>query len=367
MSPQPAKIDPDLSTLTVHVSKPKAAAARRLVELGLNVLLIRDDEGDSERFVFSKRLAVDRRAGNSFLNGIMDKTLFTAAIYLREHFRLPVLIVEGPINYEHRGFDPQSVRGALSSMVLEYGVNVLTTADLEDTVQLLVMMARQEQIGIPEISLVPKRTAKTLPDMQRRVAEMLPGCGRVMARELLQHFGSFERIVRASADELRQVPGIGAKKARDMCEVLATEYEAVDTERQIEDAIEADPSLLFEQPVELVDRQHFIFDDRGDRHIVDMLFADRRAGEVILVELKRGRLEPWHREQLKRYLAHADESAVIRRHLDGGFAMRGILASVDPGKLAPRHKDITVVTVDEKRVIAILTELRRKRLSQRRR
>ena len=352
----------DLSTLVVRATKPKSQAARLLADQGLQIMPVAEDEGNVERFVISDSLAVDRRTGSSLLNGIMDKTLFTCAIYLREHFALPVLILEGEVNYEYRGFDPQAVRGALSSMVLEYGLTVLSTRDLDETAHMLIMMARQEQVGIPEISLIPKRKATSLADMQRRVVEMLPGSGRVMARELLQHFGSVDRVAQASEDELCDLKGIGRKKARDMRQVLSAPYEAVDTERQIEDAIEVDPSLLFDAPVNLLARQHHIYDDDDDRHIVDMVFHDPAADTVILVELKRGRLEASHRRQLRRYLDHAAESDLLRRHLDGGSALQGILASPEAAGLKPGHDDIAVREVDAERVIEILVRLRQARL-----
>ncbi len=75
--------------------------------------------------------------------------------------------------------------------------------------------------------------------MQRRAMEMLPGCGMVLARQLLQHFGSVRRIVSATPDELRLVRGLGARKAADINKVVSAEYEAVDTERDLEDANEA--------------------------------------------------------------------------------------------------------------------------------
>jgi len=352
----------DLSTLVVRATKPRSQAGRLLADQGLQIVPIAEDEGNVERFIISDALAVDRRTGSSLLNGIMDKTLFTSAIYLREHFALPVLILEGEVNYEYRGFDPQAVRGAISSMVLEYGLTVLSTRDLDETAHMLIMMARQEQVGIPEISLIPKRKATSLADMQRRLVEMLPGAGRVMARELLQHFGSVDRIARASEDELCGLKGIGRKKARDIRQVLNAPYEAVDTERQIEDAIEVDPSLLFKEPVTLVARQHHIYDDEADRHIVDMVFHDPATDTVILVELKRSRLEASHREQLRRYLDHAGESDILRRYLDGGSALQGILASPEAAGFKPRYDDIAVRELDAERIIAILVRLRQAHL-----
>ena len=139
----------------VSVTKSKGRPARLLSERGIDLVPIEEDEGNVDRYILSKRVAVERRTGSSFLRGIVDKTLFTSAIYLREHFEVPLLIVEGKVDDQHSGFNPQAVRGALSAMMLVYGVSVLSTADLNETVDLLAMMARQEQLGVPEISLIP--------------------------------------------------------------------------------------------------------------------------------------------------------------------------------------------------------------------
>ena len=352
----------DLSQLFLSTTKPKGKPARMLAEMGIRIVPIEEDEGDVDRYVLSKRLAVERRTGGGFLKGIMDKTLFTSAIYLRQHFRIPVLVVEGEVNYEYSMFDPQAVRGALSSMLILYGLNVLSTPDVEETAALLAMMARQEQIGIPEISLIPKRKAADLPDLQRRVVEMLPGCGMVMARDLLQRFGSVRRIANATEDELRSLRGIGAKKAKEMARVLNADYEAVDTERSLEDAIQAVPELLFGQPVTLLDRQHYIFSDEKDRHIVDMVFLDPEADELILVELKRGRLAAEHVAQLRRYLDNAAKSKLLRGFAEKRRKVRGVLATVEPCELETKDPDISIRIVSREHAIAVLKELRRLRL-----
>jgi len=358
----------DLSQLLISATKPKGKVAKALAALGVRILPIEEDEGNVDRYVLSKRLALERRTGGGFLKGIMEKTLFTSAITLREHFRIPVLIVEGKVNYEYTGFDPQAVRGALSSMMLEYGINVLSTGDAAETVELIAMMARQEQIGIPEISLIPKRKAAGLPDQQRRLIEMLPGCGRVMARELLQRFGSVVRIVNATEAELREQRGIGARKAKQMIRVLNAEYEAIDTERNLEDAIEKRPTLLFERPVQLLARQHHIFTEvvgdpaaRPIKHIVDMVFLDKKADELILVELKRGKLAREHVRQLRRYLDHARESKLLRFHLDAGARLSGLLATVEPCEIKTGDPEISTHVVHRKRTIKVLKKLRQQR------
>jgi ERCC4-type nuclease len=348
----------DMSGLTVSATKPRGGPASLPAERGVRIVPIREDEGNVDRYIISKRLAIERRTGGGFLKGIMEKTLFTSAIYLREHFQVPVLIVEGRVNYEYSMMNPQAVRGALSSMMLLYGMNVLSTADVEETVELIAMMTRQEQVGIPEISLIPKRKATSLDDVQRRLIEMLPGCGMVMARELLQRFGSVRNVVNATEGDFLEMRGIGAGKAKEICKVLQAEYEAVDTEKQLEDAIEVEPGLLFKPALPLIARQHHIYTAEEERQIVDMVFHDKKKNEIVLVELKRGALVREHRDQLRRYLDHAHESRLLMKYLDRGAALRGVLATVEPCELNTKAKDISVCIVDRRKVIKVLKRIR---------
>jgi ERCC4-type nuclease len=352
----------DMSSIVIPVTKPKGKIAQLLAAEGINLVPIEEDEGNADRYILSKRVAVERRTSSSFVTGIMEKTLFTGAIYLREHFKIPILIVEGQVNYEYSMMNPQAVRGALSSMMLLYQVNVVSTTTPEETAQLIAMMARQEQTGIPDISLVPKRKATSIPDQQRRIIEMLPGCGMVKARELLDHFGSVQRVVNATETQFKSLRGIGAKKAREMARVLTAEYEAVDTERQLEDAIAVNPKLLFGQKHELVARQHYIFSEGKERHIVDMVFYDKKTKTLFLVELKRGKLGPTHQEQLGQYLDQANKSPLVVKYLDQGAQLKGLLATVEPCTYKPRRKDISTRIVDSKKVIRLLKKFRKTRL-----
>jgi ERCC4-type nuclease len=324
------------------------------------------EEGSADRYVVSPRLAVERRTGSGFLQGIRDKSLFTNAVYLSENFAIPILIVEGKADYTYSRFRPKAVLGALTSMVIEYGLGVLSTADIEETADLIAMLCRQEQEGIPEISLIPKRKAVGLPDRQRRVAEMLPHSGRVVARELLQRFGRIDRIASASEAELCKVPGIGPQSARDIYRVLHGEYESVDTEKNLEDAIQRSPDLLFDFPVELLARQHLIHSRGEEKLVIDMVFVSRseKGGKgsdrtVFLVELKRGILEPDHYHQLCRYMDQAHRSALIRNLLDEGVKLKGVLATVEECALETARKDISFRIVDKAKAIEVLKEMRK--------
>jgi ERCC4-type nuclease len=342
-----------------------------MAEMGIDVCAIDDVDSGSvsghiDRYILSERLAVERRTGSTLLQGIQDKSLFTEAIYLSENFALPILIVEGEVPYAYTAFNPQAVRGAMSAMLLQYGMSVLTTPDVDETVHLIAMMARHEQVGIPEISLVPKRKAMDLPDLQRRVIEMLPGCGGVLARDLLQHFGGVRCIVNATEAELCAVRGIGTKKAAQMYRVLNAEYASVDTEKDVEDAIEAAPDLLFgEREVTLLDRQHVMTAEDGTRHVIDLVFVDEGVETLILVELKLGALEAIHETQLRRYLdvarglADAHQMPLVALYWDRNFDLKGVLATVIECDYEPQSGDVTVSIVERERVLQVLKRLRR--------
>ena len=354
----------DDAPLVVLATKPNADLAVRLADLGLKVRPIEGEDGANvDRYLLGPQVAVERRTWTTFLQGIQDKSLFLSALTLRENFDSPVLIVEGTFDYDLTGFAPQAVRGALSAMILEYGLSVLSTADSRETAHLLAMMARHAQVGVPEISLVPKRKAVDLPDLQRRVVEMLPGCGRVTARDLLQYFGSMGAILSASESQLREVRGIGEKRAAEIHQVLHAPYRAVDTERNLEDAVEAHPGLLFSEPLKLLARQHVITTDAGARHVVDLIFYQPEENVVVLVELKYGRLTVDHESQLRRYFDVASQSPLLSDHMSRGAKLRGVLATVSPCDYDPASPRIEARIVDEGAVIDVLAELREQRRS----
>ncbi|MEZ5125618.1 MAG: helix-hairpin-helix domain-containing protein [Thermoleophilia bacterium] len=52
--------------------------------------------------------------------------------------------------------------------------------------------------------------------MRGSVFDELPSVGPVRRRRILEHFGSPERFLCASRDELERVPGLPAKVGRDI-------------------------------------------------------------------------------------------------------------------------------------------------------
>ena len=57
------------------------------------------------------------------------------------------------------------------------------------------------------------------------IVESLPGIGPTTAKALLNYFGSVENVFMASKQELREVEGIGDKRAKEIREMLSKKYE----------------------------------------------------------------------------------------------------------------------------------------------
>jgi ERCC4-type nuclease len=105
---------------------------------------------------------------------------------------------------------------------------VLYSCDADESVRLLRFIAdqvhgRQEYV-LRRFDRKPKRLAS------RRLflLQALPGIGPALARRLLGHFGSIERIMVADAAVLADVRGIGTKKAARIRELVREEVVRVE-------------------------------------------------------------------------------------------------------------------------------------------
>ena len=194
-----------------------------LIELGVEVEAKRLEVGD---FVLSDRVGVERKSVRDFLQSIVDKRLLEQAKRLGETFERPLLILEGIDDlYSLRAIHPNAIRGALVALTVDLGVSILHTRDEAETAAMLAHIARREQIELArEVALRGERKGMTPSQHQRFIVEGLPGVSTVLARRLLEHFGTVERVMTTSEAELRRVHGIGREKAREIRRVLESEY-----------------------------------------------------------------------------------------------------------------------------------------------
>jgi len=314
-----------------------------------------------DRYVLGGGRVAERFTTAQFTRGIVTKTLFLTALDLRAQEVQPLYVVEGADFHAYGSLHPNAIRGALSALVVEYAGSVLRTTDLEDSAELLLMVARHSQFGVPEISVAAKRQAQSPADEQRRVVEMLPGVGFSLARRLLQRFGSIQRILRSSPGRLAEVRGLSVAGAERLLEVARREYCAVDFEEEIEEVLASRPEWLIDRPVVLVDRQHHFSDAEGRRLIADLILADDADQTVYVVEVKRGSVGSEDVSQLAAYLDAADRSRTLGEYMRRGYGLRGVLAAPDSRLTHTGDERIEVWTVDVGRIAEELQRRRRRR------
>jgi Fanconi anemia group M protein len=177
-------------------------------------------------FILSDRVGVERKSVEDFLQSIIDKRLMEQAKTLRETFERPVLILEGDNLYSRRAIHPNAVRGALAALAVDIGVPILPTRNENETALVLLAIARREQlVEKREVPVRGEPKGLTLQEQQRFIVEGLPGVSAVLAKRLLEHFGTVERVMCASEEELKQVHGIGQEKAKAIRKILTSIYE----------------------------------------------------------------------------------------------------------------------------------------------
>jgi Fanconi anemia group M protein len=200
-----------------------SGVVRELTKLGVEVEARQLDVGD---FILSDRVGVERKSVKDFLQSIVDKRLMEQAQRLGETFERPMLILEGEGLYSLRAIHPNAIRGALSALAIDFGIPILPTRDEKETAAMLAIVARREQIEqTREVAIRGSARKLTLPEQQRFIVEGLPGVSAVLAKRLLEHFGTVERVMGASEKELQEVHGIGTEKAKEIRKVLSALYE----------------------------------------------------------------------------------------------------------------------------------------------
>lgn len=170
-------------------------------------------------------VGIERKTQLDFLNSIIDKRIITQLIGLKENFNMQLLIIEGQENiYRLRNFHPNSIRGMLSSILLDLQIPIIETKSINDTIAFLETIISRLEKPRKNISLLKKRKPLTLKEQQEYLVESLPGVGPSLSKALLKNFGSIKDIINASPERLKEVEKIGKKKAEEIKKITDSKY-----------------------------------------------------------------------------------------------------------------------------------------------
>jgi Fanconi anemia group M protein len=197
---------------------------KELVELGVSLKLEMLNVAD---YVLSPRCAVEFKTVEDFAQSLIDGRLLEQLKQLKQHYERPVIIVEGTQDlFSVRNIHPNAIRGMLATIAVNYGIPMIYTKDAKDTAAQLVAIAKREQAFSKE-TFQPhaEKRALSVQEQQEYVVSSLPNVGLQLAKELLTHFKSVKNVINASEEELKEVDGVGEKKAKAIKDAVEKEYQ----------------------------------------------------------------------------------------------------------------------------------------------
>ncbi len=180
------------------------------------------DVGD---YILSQRIGVERKEVDDFLQSLIDGKLFTQVRNLRNAYARPLLIIEGEQLLTKRNISHTAIFGSIASIIVDYGIPIITTKTSQETADFLYILARREQRkGEKIVAVRGEKPTRSLREQQQFIIEGLPNISAVLAHRLLHHFGSIKAIMNASVQDLCEVHGIGKTTAQEIIQLLHADY-----------------------------------------------------------------------------------------------------------------------------------------------
>lgn len=222
------KISSDVNEIPLKIladtREVKSGVLKCLDRQGIELKTMKLDVAD---YVVSDDMAVERKTIADFNASLIDgkRNLFSQLLDLSKTYKKPVLIIEGDENLASGQMHENSIRGALLSIEIDFGVSIFYTKNEDETALLLKMMAKKEQTGGKKmVNPHGKKPAKTTHEQQEYILSSISGVGPNAAQLLLYEFGSLNNIFNATEEELCRVKGIGKVTAKRIREVVEAEY-----------------------------------------------------------------------------------------------------------------------------------------------
>ncbi len=218
------KIEPTISLIVYADSREgPSQVIKELVRIGVNTKLVTLAIGD---YILSDRVAIERKTVDDFVASIIDRRLFQQLKDLKTTYELPLLLIEGEEPYSARNISPEAIRGAISSILVDFGIPIIWTKNPRDSALMLLTLARREQAQREvRIPIRGEKKPLAIKEQQEYLVAGLPNINRTLAKRLLKHFGTAEKVFTASKEELEEVQGIGEKIANKIRTLLSEKYE----------------------------------------------------------------------------------------------------------------------------------------------
>jgi Fanconi anemia group M protein len=171
-----------------------------------------------------KGVAIERKTVFDFINSMKNGRLIKQLEELKQ-YESRLLLIEGTeeqelyTDSENRiGMHPNSIRGFLLSILLNYRVPIIFTKNYEDTAKFIEVLSRKKSRESP---LNVAKKSYSIKERSQYILESFPGIGPKTAKKLLKKFGAIKNIINADEEELKKEIG---KKADAIIKIINNKY-----------------------------------------------------------------------------------------------------------------------------------------------
>ena len=206
--------------ITIDTRERNSLVISEILSLGVNVNLQTLKVAD---YIVGD-VAIERKTISDFISSMINKRLLRQLEELQQ-YENRLLIVEGIDEQDLytdsenvKGMHPNSIRGFLLSILLNYKVPIIFTKDYADTARFLSVLARKKP---REMSLKAKKKAFNKKEQMQIILEAFPGIGPKTSKKLLKEFKTIKSVINSSEEKLKKILG---KKAEIVKKIVEEEY-----------------------------------------------------------------------------------------------------------------------------------------------
>ena len=203
--------------IVVDEIEKKSGIPDLLRKIGINLEIKTLPVGD---YIVAPETIVERKTISDLVSSVFDGRLFDQCSRLKEHYRFPILLIEGDIDEIEKLIEnPFVFYGAISSIAIDFKIPVIPTPNAFHTSKLLISMcSRKDPTSGPYIKKI--RKSNNLQKQQLTMLCSLPGVGEKTAIRMLEKFGTPLKVLSSSITELSKVSGLGEARAKNIKKIL---------------------------------------------------------------------------------------------------------------------------------------------------
>jgi ERCC4-type nuclease len=180
----------------------------------LKVEIVALETGD---FVIPDRLIIERKTAADLVRSVVDedKRIFYQTERMANSDLPGVLLLEGNI-YQQTNMKLNAITGTLSFVSAIQGTSIIPTLSPTHSADMVVKLARHCIYGLGYELALRGLGPKEPRYAAAFVLEGIPGVSEGTAKQLLRRFGSIARVAQATVAELKEVEGVGPKRAEQI-------------------------------------------------------------------------------------------------------------------------------------------------------